>query len=127
MFALYEKIKLFLPLLGLFVVPIVVFAQIVPCSGADCEICHIFELFSNLTNFVLFTVVPPIAVLVLVSGGLMLYFSAGNPKKMEKAKSLIWSTLAGILIIYFAGLIVGLVFVATGAADWERWWWGSAC
>ncbi len=121
----YKKVKLFLLSLWLLGVPIISFAQIVPCSGPDCKLCHIFVLFGNLINFALFTIVPPLAVLALVAGGLMFYFSVGDPSRTTTAKNLIKSTITGILVVYFAGLIVGLIFVATGAADWERWWWGN--
>ncbi len=130
MVTFYQRIKLFLVPAWILGVPLIASARqggIVPCRGDVCDLCDLFILFDNLVSFVLFTIVPPVAVMMLVGGGLMLYFSVGDPKRMTSAKSLIKSTLMGIFIIYFAGLIVGLVFVATGAAGWERWWWGSVC
>ena len=125
----YKKLNLFLAPLGFFLIPIIIFAQspLVPCQGPDCKLCHIFVMFGNIVNFILFTIVPPIAVLVLIIGGLLFYFSVGDPKKIETAKSLIGSTIMGVFIVYFAWSIVVLVFTAVGVTQWDGWWYNFKC
>ena len=127
-FVFHKMIKIFPLLTVLLIFPVFVFAQIVPCGGPgqpDCELCHIFVMFGNLVNFILFDIVPPVAVIALVSGGILFYFSIGASKRIATAKKIIESTIIGIFIVYFAGLIIGMIFLAAGAADWETWWWGN--
>jgi hypothetical protein len=57
------------------------------------------------TNFVV-SIIGPLAVLVLVAGGVMYMTAAGDESKMTKAKRVIISALIGILIIYGAFAIV---------------------
>ena len=125
----YRKIGVLSASIGIFLIPIFISAQspLVPCTGPDCKLCHLFVMFNNIVGFVLYTIVPPIAVLMLVAGGILFYFSVGDPKKTETAKSLISSTIMGVLIIYFAWSIVILVFTALGAAQWDSWWYTITC
>jgi hypothetical protein len=124
----YKKFCFLLIFICLVSIPIITFGQsLVPCDGPDCTFCDIFVMFNNLVNFVLFQIVPPIAVLALVSGGLIFYFSTGDPKKIETAKALIKSTIFGVFIVYFAWSIVILVFTAAGAAQWDGWWYNVSC
>lgn len=57
------------------------------------------------TNLII-SIVGPLAILVLVGGGIMYITAGGQEDRMEKAKKLIIATLAGILLIYGAFAIV---------------------
>ena len=126
----YKKFCFLIIFTCFFLIPVIAFGQtasLVPCNGPDCNFCHIFVMFNNLVSFVLFDIVPPLAVLTLVSGGLLFYFSTGDPKKTDLAKSIIKSTVIGIFIVYLAWSIVILVFTAAGAAQWDGWWYTVTC
>ncbi len=126
----YQKFCFLVIFLYLVLIPVIAFGQtgsLVPCDGPDCNFCHIFVMFSNLVNFVLFQIVPPMAILLLVSGGLVFYFSAGDSKKTDLAKNVIKSTIIGIFLVYFAWSIVILVFTVAGAAQWNGWWYNVTC
>ncbi len=112
-----------------FLVPLFAKAQLVPCGepGNPCELCHLFVLFDNIVKFVLVTLVPPIAIIMLIGGGLMFYFSVGDPEKTRRATAIIRTTVFGMLIIYFAWSIVVAVFTAVGAAQWQDWWYTISC
>jgi len=104
-------------------IPGLVQAQpLVPCGPGtakpDCELCDFFVLFDNIVKFVLQKLVPPIAALMLVFGGVMFFAAAGNPAKIGKAKSLFTSLAIGLVIIYGAYLLVSLFFTAIGVAEW---------
>jgi len=103
-------------------VPALVQAQLVPCGPGtakeNCELCDFFKLFDNIVKFVLRNLVPPIAALMLVIGGVMFFQAAGNPAGVGKAKSLLTSVVIGLLIIYSAYLIISLFFTAIGVAEW---------
>ncbi len=117
-------------LLGFLLFPSVVSAQLIPCGGAGqdpCNLCHLFELFDNIARFVLFVIVPPVAILMLIIGGLLFYFSVGDPSKTKQAINLIKATVVGMLIVYFAWSIVVAVFLMIGIADWEQWSYRLVC
>jgi hypothetical protein len=57
------------------------------------------------TNLVV-SIVGPLAILVLIAGGIMYMTAAGDESKMGKAKKLIFGALLGIIIIYGAFAIV---------------------
>jgi len=97
-------------------------APLVPCGPGtvkgECELCDFFKLFDNIVKFVLRNLVPPIAALMLVIGGVMFFQAAGNPAGVGKAKSLLTSVVIGLLIVYGAYLIISLFFTAIGVAEW---------
>jgi hypothetical protein len=128
--ALLKKILIlsFLAVLFLGLFPNSVAAEpLVPCGGEEqpeCELCHLFVLFDNIVKFVLRSLVPPIAALMLVIGGGMFFAAAGDPSKVGKAKSVITSVAIGLIIVYGAYLLINLFFWAIGVADWtglENW------
>lgn len=92
----------------------------VPCGNATCpcRLCDFFALFDRIVKFILFTLVPPIAVLMIMIIGAMYFLAAGDTGKLEKAKALIKSTVIGLLIIYGAYIIVNTFFVGMGVATW---------
>jgi len=67
---------------------------LVPCGNPGqklCTICDFFVLASNIINFILFTIVPPLAILLLSVGGFMYmiaYMAPGQgPGLITRAKS----------------------------------------
>lgn len=98
------------------------FAQegLVPCTAQECTLCHLFVLIDNIVDFLFKFILWPLATLLLVTGGLMLYFSADNPGMIEKAKDLMKSVAIGLGIILSAFLIISLVFNAIGLSDWAK-------
>ncbi len=108
------------------------YARLVPCgpgmpSPDDvCQFCHFFVLFKNIIDFILYSIIPPVAVFLVAWGGILFFFSAENPANIEKAKSLFKSVAIGLIIIYSSWFIVNLFFQAIGVQDWtglrEGWW-----
>ena len=125
--------------LVLILIPSLTRAVLVPCGGCEkvdettgeclakqppCQLCHIFVLFQNIINFLLFPppagggVVPVIAILMIAIGGAMFMFSAGNPSTLAQGKTILKYTAIGLIIIYGAWLIVGMIFSIIGVAQW---------
>ncbi len=69
-----------------------------------CELCHLFQLFSNIISFLLTTVVPAVAGILFIYGGFYYFTSGGNPTQLGKARQIIIGTVTGIIIIYGAHL-----------------------
>jgi hypothetical protein len=144
------KKKIFLIIFFLFLpfFPFFLEAGLVPCGTEDdpsteidesqpCQLCHFFVLFKNIIDFLLFKIVPVLAILMLVIGGLMFilaYLSPGEvlptgekggPKLLIQAKKLINSVIFGLIIIFAGWLIVNTFFQIIGVAEWtglENWW-----
>lgn len=102
---------------------------LVPCgkseAGVDeseyvtkpCQFCHFFVMFDGIVDYFLFYVVFPLAVLLMVIGGIMFITAAENPARVETAKKLMTSTIIGIVIIFSAWLIINLFFSAIGISE----------
>jgi len=117
-----KKIFLILALI-LFLSPLMVHGQesqgLVPCGGPGnpCQLCHLFVLFNNIVNFILFKLVPPLAVFMLVIGGVTFLFAGGSPETLERAKKILTAAVMGLIIIYGAWMIVGFFLSAIGLSD----------
>ena len=88
------------------------------CIYVPCNFCHFFIMFNGIVKFVLVYIVPPIAALVLMIGGIMFYFAGGNTNLVAKAKGLIMNAIIGLALVYGAYLIVGAILSALGVASW---------
>ncbi|MBU3964151.1 hypothetical protein KJ562_00205 [Patescibacteria group bacterium] len=114
-------------------------AGIVPCGqreddpnttiveSAPCTLCHFFVLIEVVLEFVFFNITPPLALLMLIIGGGMFMMAAGDPGKISKARTIITTTLIGIVIIYGAFFLVGMLLQSINLADpirgeYESWW-----
>lgn len=113
------KISLFLLL-----IPVIVLGNeggLIPCSGIDCELCHIFELLSNLISFLLITIIPPVAALLFVFGGVKLLTAGGDAGKVNDAKKLMMNVVIGLVIVYSAHLLIsGLLSVLGADVSWPN-------
>lgn len=93
-------------------------AALVKCGGVGqkaCEFCDFFVLINDLVRFVMLTLVPIAAVLMLVIGGAMLVVGGGvKADTWGKAKGIITSVVVGLLIIFSAWVIVNTVLTKSG-------------
>ncbi len=107
-------------------------AGLVPCGGPGqdpCTICHLFLMLNNIVKFIMFTIAPPLAVLMLIVGGAMFFFAGGAPTKIEGAKRIITAVFIGLLIIFCAWVIVNTIFAKTGLIESESilHWYDISC
>lgn len=98
--------------------------------GFPCTFCHLFVMLDGIFDFLLFQLVPVIAVLMLVIGGAMYIFAyfagaeilpegaKGGPALLGQAKKLMTSVVIGLIIIYASWLVIDLFFSAIGVAEW---------
>jgi hypothetical protein len=119
----FSELILFFPLFSLA-------AGLVPCGGEGepaCQICHFFVLLKNVINFLLTTIVPPLAALFIAIGGFMYMLaylnpeSFGEPSWLNTAKTIIATTLFALLIIFGAWLFVDFVYKTfTNLGNWSQ-------
>ena len=136
-----KKIFLIIFLGGLFIFPLISFAQcnpltdcpqgqmiqsccptqgLVPCGTpcCPCQLCHLFVLLDSIVDFVLFKIILPLATLLLVIGGILFIFNAENPENVTKGKAILTSTVIGLIIIFAAWLIINSFVMLIGVSEW---------
>lgn len=99
---------------------------LVPCGGMDadgnaqdpCKFCHLFVMFNNLVQFLLFCIVPLFAVMGIVVAGVFYIFSRGNPDTIKKAKGIIEAVAIGLLIVFTAWLLINMFFTYLNVTIW---------
>lgn len=92
---------------------------LVPCGqeGNPCELCDIFTLLDNILDFIFFQLVPPIAVLAIVIGGVYFFMAGGDPAKLGKAQGVLTAVVIGLAIVYGSWLLINSFFLAIGLAE----------
>lgn len=92
-------------------------AGLVPCGGegqARCELNDIFSLVVNSYTFAVFNLATPLAILVIVIGGVYMVLAGVSPSYFDKGKQMvIWAVIAWGLI-FCAYLIINTVLDALG-------------
>jgi len=76
------------------------------CECCPCTLCHLFVLFKKIVDFLTINIIFPLAVLMIVIGGVMFLTAAGSPERINTAKKILTSTVIGLVIIFLAWLIV---------------------
>jgi len=87
------------------------YGALVPCGndGNLCTFDKLSDLARNVVHFALFDIAIPLAVLMIVIGGITILLSGGNESKVKKGKDMITGTLVGLLIAFGAWLIVNTI------------------
>lgn len=89
---------------------------LVPCGKGDrldsglrvdeCKLCHLWQMASNLINFVIFGLSVPLAALLFAAAGVVLLTAGGSETKVKQAREIFFKTLIGLLIIFCSWLVV---------------------
>lgn len=90
-------------------------------EAEPCQFKHIFWLFKNALDFLLWKLGLIILVLVILAVGLISYFGLGSPTAINQIKSIRDSVLRGYLIIFLAWLIVNVILRVLGYTM-PKWW-----
>jgi len=105
----------------LFISFVPVHAALVTCgntAGDPCTFDDLFATVNEVINFVLFSIVPPIAVITLVIAAINLMTSSGNAAKLTAAKQTIIWIILGLVVVYGAWAIVkGFITALGGGGD----------
>ncbi len=86
---------------------------IVPCGGTgqpDCTLCHLWNLGSNIINFISFNLAIPFATILFITAGVIFLVSGGNEQKVVLAKSIFTNVVIGLLIIFTSWLLIDTLF-----------------
>lgn len=103
-------------------IPLIALAQgLVPCTGLDCQACHIAKLAQNVINF-LVVVAIPIAAAIFAAAGFLYFTSGASPKNIDLAKGLFWNAFIGFLVAISAWLVVQTILRVTLSNEFYRGW-----
>lgn len=80
---------------------------LVPCTGLNCQACHLASLVQNIIKFLIMLAIPIVALLFAVAGAM--YFSSEVTNKKEQAKKIIQKAVVGFIIAISAWMVVNTV------------------
>lgn len=88
-----------------------------------CSLCHLFVLVKRIVDFLAKDILFPLAILMIVIGGVMFLTSTGSPERVNTAKRILTSTAIGLAIIFFSWLIVDIIIMVLTPAGspFENW------
>lgn len=98
-------------------------------ESAHCAFCHFFYLLQKIIDWIMLTVAPLIATLLIVFGGFLLLASRGNPGQTATGKRVIIWTLLGYAVILIAWVLVNTFLTGLGLEEWTgiNAWWELTC
>jgi len=97
------------------------FAALVTCGNEGQPACTFNDLFSTLAgviDFILYSIVPPIATFGVVMAAIIMMTSGGDPGKFKQGKDAMFAIAIGLIIIYLSWFIVKSFIQFLGGADW---------
>jgi len=106
---------------------------IVPCGNDPsnpCKFCDLFVVFNNIIKFLLFCLVPPLAVAGIVIAGLYFLFAGANPTMVNQGKDVLKAVVIGLLIVFCAWLLINVFFSFIGVESWtglQEGWFKPNC
>ncbi len=89
-----------------------------------CTTCDALVLGKNISDFILFYLVPAISALFFIYAGFLILLGGGITTQVAKGRAVFETTVKGLLIIFLAWMIVNTV-LRTVAGDEniaENWW-----
>src|SRR3989338_2880153 len=100
---------------------------LVPCGREGtppCTTCDILVLGKNVSDFILFYLVPALATLFFIYAGFKILLGGGIPLHVHAGQNVFRTTVYGLMIIFLAWLIVNTVLrtVAGDSNVAENWW-----
>ncbi len=99
-------------LVGALFLPFTVLSQgLVVCNITECTFCDLFKLIQLVYNFVVFTLVPPLAVGLVAYAGFLWLVSAGSPGRAGQALKIMQGLVIGLVLVYTSWVIVNFVIV----------------
>ncbi len=115
--------KIIILCLILAAIPVMTFAwnvgdPLVPCGtivkSTPCTLCHLYTLAQNIMGFLMWQVVPIIAIFAFSWAGFKILISGDNPGLRSEGFGIMKKTLVGILIVFSSWIIINEVLLFFG-------------
>lgn len=114
-------------------IPINAMAGLVPdCAGSTCTLCHVLQLISNIAFFLVKDVMPPLAGLLFLIGGIMMIAAAGSEERYKKGRQILIDAAIGVVIVLASWIVINTLITTLGtrAVDGfqpQSWWQPPMC
>ena len=112
-------------------------AGFVPCTGTGangttkCDVCQIFEMISNIYGFIVKIIMPILAGLLFLWGGIMMVFAGASEESYKKGSAIFKNTAIGVIIVLISWLVVNTILVefvrSSSSFSPGAWWQGVKC
>ena len=128
-----KYLSIFIGIVFLFIIAFPIIANAASCAqcsslvccgneGQDpCDFAAFFCLIQRVIDFILFQVLPPLAVLWCTYAGFTMMTSAGNPAKFKQGRDMITFTILGLIVAYSAWMLVYWFVLAIGGETQSSW------
>ena len=93
---------------------------LIPCSGLDCQTCHLASLAQRIINFLIGLSIPLAAAMFAYAG--VIYFTSGVVDKIEKAHKIFKSVGIGFMIVLGAWLGIQTILKTILAPSYYASW-----
>lgn len=96
-------------------------AQVVAqCTGIDCQLCHLFDLFNNVIQYAIL-IGSAIAACAFAYAGALMVFAAGDTGKIASSKKIFGTVILGYVIALIGVLMVDVLVnsLAQGKLAWK--------
>jgi len=92
-----------------------------PTGDDACTICDFFSTLVKIYDFIVKMIATPLAIIALTIGGVLIMISAGNPTLMSKGKTIFWSAVIGLVLVFCSYLIIATVLGILGYVNADGW------
>jgi len=92
-------------------------------TGKACEFCDLFGMVNGILKMIFTWVVPSVAGLMLMVGGVLFFLSGSKPEMVNRAKGVIMAAIIGMVVIFAAWVAINYIFSNIGVVDVQGWKW----
>ena len=92
-----------------------------------CTRCDSFKLAHNVISFILYGLVPPVAAVLFIYGGLVILLAGARLEWISHGKKVFWNTFLGLVIIMASWLIVNTFIQSFGPEQAKDSWFRFTC
>jgi hypothetical protein len=86
-------------------------AGLVPCGDSgepDCNWCFLMQMVKNVIDFLVYIAIP-LAVLMIIVGGIMIMTAAGSTSRVAKGREILTAAIVGLIIALLSWLIIDTI------------------
>jgi len=90
---------------------------LVPCGNDGQDACTIKDFFTMLINiyvFIVWYIATPLSIIAITVGGILIMLGAGNPGMANKGKTILYSAIIGLVLVFASYLIINTILATIG-------------
>jgi len=88
-------------------------------NNGDCGFCDIGQVATNIFKFLRNDIAFPLAILMIIYGGIMMIFSAGSAKRVATGQKILTAAVIGFAIVVAVSLILNTVLIITTKSQFD--------